>query len=511
MKPTETTETAVASSTLASKPGKKAPNWLMLTLPVALIAVFAELGYAIINNSVLQVYLVKGLGIDPAIMSMVLLPFFISEVLFKGPLGVAADHWGRKPLMVLGPAVSIITSVLMVMVPYPYGQHAIPMLIVFGLLRLLDGLGAAALWPAMFAYIGDVVDHNKRASAMSLLNVTYIIGLALGFLAGGWVNDTFGPILSGDASLKQQMDAIAHQLRNALHHTPHAATIHAPIGGTMPDVSIVQRAHYYPSFYLASILFALATIIAVIAVQSRAKARAAAAAAAAADAAATGEPVEEAADCHGGKITWESFKEAIRLIPGMLTLAFVAFAGIGCIAPYVKLLSIDEFGMTETDFGLLILIPALFIALAAVPLGWLADKLGKVIAVRFGFILCAVGMWTLVMLYQQPHLTSSVVVIAGTLLGLGFVCSFPAWMALLTTITGESNRGTVIGAVSTAQGLGMTVGLPIGGWLYKHYSPIAHISHISPFVMSAVLLTVSSLLAFVLMKPSMEPKHSKPA
>jgi MFS family permease len=222
-------------------------------------------------------------------------------------------------------------------------------------------------------------------------------------------------------------------------------------------------------------------------------------------------------DCHEGKVTWDSFIEAIQTIPGMLILAFVAFLGIGCIAPYVKLLAWDEFGLKETDFGLLILYPAPFIALAAVPLGHLADKFGKVLAVRFGFILCALGMWTLVGLYHYmilaaniPHHRELAVVIGGSLVGLGFVVAFPAWMALLTSICSEEKRGTVIGAVSTAQGLGVAVGLPIGGWLYKHYSVNPHIAHISPFFVSAILLAVSVVLSFILMKPAME-KHDTPA
>ncbi len=495
----DTTQEPLATSAAPAAVEVKNPNsnWLLLTIPVALIAAFAELGYAIINNSVLQVYLVKGLGIDPAIMSMVLLPFFISEVLFKGPLGVLADSWGRKPLMVIGPALSIITPIIMVMVPYPYGKHSVGLLCVFGFLRLIDGLGAAALWPAMFAYIGDVVDHSKRASAMSLLNVTYIMGLALGFLAGGWVNDNFGPILTGSASLRQQMAAIGAHVRYSFHHHAHAAVgnLHPSAAG-MPDVTIIHRAHFYPSFYLASILFAVATIVAVIALRGRGAAKP--------SLDANGEPD---ADCHGGKITWESFKDAIRTIPGMLVLAFVAFLGIGCIAPYVKLLALDEFGLSETDFGLLILYPAPFIALAAVPLGHMADKFGKVLAVRLGFIMCALGMWTLIALYNSPQLKESAVVVGGTLVGLGFVVAFPAWMALLTSICSEEKRGTIIGAVSTAQGLGVAMGLPIGGWLYKHYSPIGHVSHISPFVVSAGMLTVSAVLAFLLMKPSMEEAH----
>jgi MFS family permease len=59
-------------------------------------------------------------------------------------------------------------------------------------LRVLDGLGSAALWPTAFAVISDVVEEKNRSTAMGILNVTYMGGIALGPLMGGMVNDYTG-------------------------------------------------------------------------------------------------------------------------------------------------------------------------------------------------------------------------------------------------------------------------------------------------------------------------------
>ncbi len=210
-------------------------------------------------------------------MTNVMAPFFISEIIFKGPLGILADKWGRKPLMVIGPAISIFTPLALIAVRYPQGKIAVPLLLFFGFLRLLDGLGAAALWPAMFAYVGDNVPQDKRASAMSLLNVTYMLGLAFGFLAGGWVNDTFGSVLSGKASLRFALSGVYTNARNNLHrraegfrhmHFPRMHEHHGlyhfnlnTFGGTKAaaaatGVQVYQPAQFWPSFCLASALFA---------------------------------------------------------------------------------------------------------------------------------------------------------------------------------------------------------------------------------------------------------------
>ena len=505
MKISQATNDSAAAAPDRSPRASSDKNWLAVTLPVAAIAAFAELGYAVINNSAFQVYFKYGLDIRVVLISTVMAPFFMSEVFFKGPFGVLADRIGRKTLMVVGPAVTIFTPVLTILVPYKPHTENFALLCLFGFFRLLDGAGAAALWPAMFAYIGDVVAKEKRASAMSLLNVTYILGLALGFLVGGWANDTFGPILSGEQGLSHQIFAIGKRmrvamrehaviLRHQLGHMGHGASAHASapvahglrVGG--PDASIFLPSHYYPSFYLASILFAAATIVAVVAIRST-----------------RGAAVETEAGAGAREaeapVTWGAFVEAIRTVPEMLVLAFTAFLGIGCIALLVKVFALAEFNLSETEFGKLILVPAFVVGALAVPLGYLADFWGKVRSVRLGFVFCAVAMWSLIAMYWQPHMKESSMVVAGSLLGLGFVIAFPAWMALLTTVCKQNQRGTVIGAVSTAQGVGVLCGSLIGGWLYDNFSSVHHISHISPFCASAVLLTLATVLSFWLLRP----------
>jgi MFS family permease len=470
---------------------KASRNWILATLPVALIAAFAELGYAVINNSAFQVYCKNGLGISAFTIVKIMAPFYVSEVLFKGPFGVLADRVGRKALMVAGPAITIFTPIITILIPYHPHTLNLFYLSLFGFMRLLDGAGAALLWPAMFAYIGDVVEREKRASAMSLLNVTYIIGLALGFLAGGWVNDTFGPLLSGEAGLKHQIFAIGREMRHAIrdgmlhHHGAHSLFHRVATGG--PDISIFLRSHYYPSFYLAAFLFGAATIIALVAIRPRTHKLDV-------DAGPDQEAAVEA------PMTFRGFVEAIKSVPNMIILTLVAFLGIGCIALLVKIFALDELNITETEFGQLILLPAAVVALLAVPLGYMSDAWGKVRSVRLGFILCTIGMWSLIVMYWQPQMKETSMAVAGAMLGLGFVIAFPAWMALLTTVSKTSQRGTIIGAVSTAQGVGVLCGALIGGRLYDGFSPIHHVSHISPFYASAILLTISSVLSFILLR-----------
>lgn len=466
---------------------KKSRDWLWLTLPVALIAACSELGYAILNTSALPVYIVHGLRLDMAVFGIIMVPFFISEAVCKGPLGMIADRIGRKPLMVIGPAMSIFTPILFISIRYHPATTEPAALIAFGFLRLLDGIGAAALWPAMFAYVGDVVREEKRAAAMGILNVTYMLGLALGMLAGGFVDDTFGPVLSGEASLRHQVAGVVHRIRQHAHGPHHffaTSVLNHPAAQIVPHV--FHPARFYPSFYLASALFAVAACIALLAIHGGRR---------------EGQH-DTGADAHqGAPLTWQSFVRAVRTVPGMMLVAFTTFLGIGCVMIQIKIFAMDQFHITETQVGLLVLGPSLIIGALAIPLGHLSDHWGKLRSIRLGFFLGAVGMWTIVLLYRNPLAAEFALIGAGLLLGIGFVMAFPAWMALLTEVCHKGQRGTVTGAVSTAQGVGALLGVVIGGLLYNHASRNPQLNHIAPFVASAALLSLAVVLAFVAIRP----------
>ena len=213
-------------------PREDGAGWFAAVLPVVLIAACAELGISVLNNSALPVYFTRGLHLSTRAYGVIMAMFFVSEVLFKSPLGALADKFGRKPLMLGGAAVTVFTPVLLISMHYnPASATAAAALIGFGFLRGMDGLGEAALWPSLYAYVGDVVVEAKRGAAMGVLNLVYMVGIAFSFLAGGFVDDNFGPVLTHQRTFGDQMRrAVAragHQLRNAGHqlktslHRPH--------------------------------------------------------------------------------------------------------------------------------------------------------------------------------------------------------------------------------------------------------------------------------------------------
>ena len=433
-------------------------------IAIAIVAALAELAYAVMNVSAMPVYLRDSMHYGAASVAGIGTAFLFCEGVTKGAFGVLGDRIGRKKLIIAGPLISVITALLTILV-HPTQWYF------FVLLRVMDGLGAAALWTSALAMIADVVPDDRRSQAMSLFNVSYMVGIALGPFIGGAANDLTGSVTR------------SLHIRNIDSNTA--------------------------SFYVISFLFLLTAITALWRVPN-----------------VPPHPADHEAEA---AFSVKSLMDNLRRMPEVMIMAAVTFLGVGLIMMIIKLFAMDEFKVTQMRFGALLLIPSLVIGAASFPLGTLGDRIGRVKAVRLGIGLCAVSMWSLVFFKSEWAL-----VIGGSLIGTGFVIAFPAWMAFISTTCDPRQRGAVMGAFGTAQGIGAMIGAPLGGYLYQH----AHIrfpfvsesaidsfpflkmhnghvvtnSHYMPFVGCALLLFVSWLIATFALRdkvPGLSPDGCK--
>lgn len=415
-------------SAISTTKGFLRNNRSLLSLGVA--ALLAELAYAILNLSAMPMYVTFSLK-EGQVLGLIISTFLLTEAISRPAFGALGDRIGRKPLLIAGPVVTALTSYLTVRL---HGSFAVLGLF---LLRGIDGLGSGALWPSAFAAIGDLVEEKNRSAAMSMLNVTYMSGLALGFLMGGAVNEHFGT--------------------------------------------------YAASFYLVSMLLVMAVLVMVFLLPSKIGLHHA-------------EPVHGEAMEIPTLEEPTQFKlsylfRSIREVPDMLVLACVVFLGIGTLMPVVKLYAIQHLGMTETQFGVVVAPVAAVMGIFAVPLGRLGDRFGKTVAVCWGLFGSAMAMW-MIALFRSV----AVAVSAAGLIGLGFTVAFPAWMALVASATAANRRGEVLGAVGMAQGLAAIIGASLGGFIYSSdllsFPRLGVINYNVPFWFAAVLLTVGTVVAF---------------
>lgn len=417
-----------------------------VVLRLLAIALFAEIGYAVLNISTMPVYLAGptvygGRNLGESAVGLVLTAFLLSEAVFKGPMGHLADRYGRKRLMIIGPSLTIGTSVLSWVVPRMIDRFTTPPhpawieVLFFVFLRILDGIGAAMLWPGAFAAIGDAVEDDQRQQAMSLLNVCYLLGVALALPLGGIVND------------------LTHQR--------------------------------FASLFLATALFCAVVFTAWRFLPDD-----------------HGRHEQHHVEGESAPIS-EVFK-SLKEIPTFLIIAMVTFAGIGFPMAIIKNFALDEFGMSESAFGLLVLPAALAMAGFSVPMSKFGEKIGRAKAVHLGMGLCAAGLVLIALGAFSPLFRSPwILAIGGIPVGIGFLLAIPAWMASVSD-TNPNKRAANLGAVMTAQGLGAIVGAPIGAVCYEKLQFInPDFGRYSPFLGCAACITVGWLLGLKIL-------HDKP-
>ena len=420
-----------------------------LLLAIVFVATSAEMAYAVVNFSAMPVF-IPTIGLTEVEanrwIGIVGVSFLLTEGVLKGPLGALGDRIGRKPLILAGPILSTLTSLLTPHIHNPYALVC---------LRVLDGIGAAALWPAVFSLIGDRVPEERRATAMSMFNIAYILGIA------------FGPSLGGN------IDAWAQT-------TLHMSAAHSKIA----------------SFYAAAFLFGFTTLTALLFIPAAKKTTATATAHSSQASEAAGADPAEAAGAEGG-LTLAGLKQMLARMPMTLLLTFLIFLGVGFVMLYVKRFAGEPggpFHMSEQEFGNTLVVPALLIGVLSIPMGTLGDRIGKALAVRIGLGLCTLAYWLLLVFPNRLTLIAF-----GTLLGAGFVLAFPAWMALVTEQSASHQRGAVVGAVATAQGVGAIMGSALSAFLYPigalALGPLPLPAHGLPFLMCGLLLACAFVLA----------------
>ncbi len=165
-------------------------------LQLALVSTCAETTWATLLF-VLEFYfkdeLLRG-QTDQFIASKIALAFLAftgAETLFKYPMGTLADRYGPRRFVLLALSICTVTPLLMTLFGW-YFRHSHYSWVPFIPLRALDGFAAAALWPAMSALMSRSVPREAKATAMSVFNGAYVLGLAVGPALGLLVGHLLG-------------------------------------------------------------------------------------------------------------------------------------------------------------------------------------------------------------------------------------------------------------------------------------------------------------------------------
>ncbi len=100
----------------------------------------------------------------------------VSRLIFQIPLGRLSDRVGRKPLIIGG---------LLLMAPSTAALGIVASTMQLTGVRLLQGLGSAAIAAPAFALVGDIATKGSEGQQMSFVTSGFGLGIAIGPLIAG--------------------------------------------------------------------------------------------------------------------------------------------------------------------------------------------------------------------------------------------------------------------------------------------------------------------------------------
>ena len=123
-----------------------------------------------------------GLGATGFYIALIFGGFSLTRTFFLPWFGKLSDRKGRKPFITAG-----LFAYFAISVAFIFFQDIKGLV----LLRAIQGVASAMIMPVAQAYIGDITPKGKEGLSMGIFNVSVFMGLSIGPLLGGAINDYF--------------------------------------------------------------------------------------------------------------------------------------------------------------------------------------------------------------------------------------------------------------------------------------------------------------------------------
>ncbi|EKN63957.1 tetracycline resistance MFS efflux pump [Schinkia azotoformans] len=146
---------------------------------VLMINMFIAIGSFGIIIPILPAYL-ESINQGGTAAGLMIALFAGAQLIFSPIAGKWADQYGRRKMIIYG-LIGLTISMFVF-----YGFNSIWWLYVS---RVIGGIGAALLIPAIFAYIADITTVDQRAKGNSLISAAMSLGIVIGPGIGGFLAD----------------------------------------------------------------------------------------------------------------------------------------------------------------------------------------------------------------------------------------------------------------------------------------------------------------------------------
>ena len=139
--------------------------------------------FAGLNCFLLLPLYIQGLGGSEIEIGVVMGLYSVAGIVCQPLVGAWVDAFGRRPFMRFGTATVVVTE-LVALVSDSVG--------VFGVLRLLQGIGYSAFFVSNYTMAIDLVPVERRGWALGIYGVAGLTSTALAPLAGEWTVSRYG-------------------------------------------------------------------------------------------------------------------------------------------------------------------------------------------------------------------------------------------------------------------------------------------------------------------------------
>ncbi|WP_292366504.1 MULTISPECIES: MFS transporter [unclassified Methanoculleus] len=149
---------------------------------VLFISVFATmLGLGVVSP-LLPIY-AENLGATGIWLGIIFSAFALSRSIFMPVIGRISDRRGRKWIILIGMFAYAVLSLAYIVVDSVYSLTAV---------RFAHGVASAMVVPIAMAYVADLSEKGKEGSHMGNFSISMFLGMGMGPLLGGFLNDAFG-------------------------------------------------------------------------------------------------------------------------------------------------------------------------------------------------------------------------------------------------------------------------------------------------------------------------------
>ncbi|MCG7377906.1 MFS transporter [Paenibacillus sp. ACRSA] len=146
----------------------------LLLLMVNIFIVFTGIGLVV---PIMPAYM-ELLHITGFTVGLLVAAFSFTQFLFSPVAGRWSDALGRKRIIVVGMLIFAVSE-------FMFGAVNEPVLLFAA--RMLGGIGAALIFPAVMAYTADITTEEERGRGMGLINAAISTGFIIGPGIGGYL------------------------------------------------------------------------------------------------------------------------------------------------------------------------------------------------------------------------------------------------------------------------------------------------------------------------------------